>query len=45
MGPGMFDGLDVLLKFGIFGVIVAALAVVVGIPVGIWELFHHVSLH
>ncbi len=45
MGPGMFDGLDVLIKFGVFGMIVAAASVVIGIPLGVWWLFHHVSFH
>lgn len=44
MGPGMFDGLDTLIKFGIFGMIVAALAVIVGIPYGVWWAFHHITI-
>lgn len=45
MGPGMFDGLDTLIKFGIFGMIVAAAAVVIGIPAGIWWAFHHITFN
>jgi hypothetical protein len=41
----MFDGLDTLIKFGIFGMIVAALAVIVGIPLGVLWLFHHITFH
>jgi hypothetical protein len=41
----MFDGLDTLIKFGIFGMIVAAAAVVVGIPAAIWWAFHHITFH
>jgi hypothetical protein len=42
MGPGMLRGLDVLIRFGIFGMIVAAGSVVVGIPLVIWWLINHV---
>lgn len=45
MGPGMFDGMATLIKFGVFGMIVAALAVVVGVPAGLWWLFHHVTFY
>ncbi len=45
MGPEIGDGFDLLIKFGIFGMIVAALAVVLGIPLVVWWLFHHVTFH
>ena len=45
MGPGMGDGFGLLVKFGIFGMIVAALAVVIGIPYGAWWAFHHITIN
>ena len=43
MGPGMFDGIEYVLWFGFAAIIVTAIAVVVGVPIGVWWLFHHLS--
>ena len=43
----MFDLPDLrpLIWFAGFGLVIAVLLVVVGVPAGIWWLFHHVSFH
>jgi len=43
MGSGMFDGMDILIWFGIVGIIVTLLALVVGVPALIWYLCTHLS--
>lgn len=43
MGPGFGEGLGTLIVFGIFGMVVAAASVIIGVPLGIWWLINHVS--
>lgn len=45
MGPGFGDGMGVLIIFGLFGMAVAALLVVVGVPLGLWWAFHHITIN
>lgn len=44
MGPGMFDGLDVLLKTAFWTLVIAVPLALWKVGELVWWLFHHVSI-